>query len=217
MIFYQAPHIISLDVSLQGDASHIHSLSLNSQLRRLTLKIDDSSILLTQIEQVLSKLTKLIYFELCAKGDRDLANGHQWKILSEALTTFNFNSIKNMNYFIEELLRLFPYVEHLQMSSLNSRKQIIRLIDGFKYLSSASFTVKSPYNEDERRWYFDPDLSIFGTRRLSKDNFRCRVYRLTRTNSSYNVHIWIGKQTCRKCWLTYCSPRRGYYWHRLIT
>ncbi|CAF1286855.1 unnamed protein product [Rotaria sordida] len=119
--------------------------------------------------------------------------------------------LPRMNYFIEELLRLFPRVEHLQMSSLKWRAQMIRLIDGFPHLSNASFTVKLPYKEDEQRWYFEPELSIRGTRRLTRGTFRCRFYRSTRTSRSCDVHIWIGKQPRRPCWAACCPPRRGYY------
>ncbi|CAF4510300.1 unnamed protein product [Rotaria socialis] len=39
-ILSQVPQLRSLNVSLQGDASHIHHLSFCSQLNRLALKID---------------------------------------------------------------------------------------------------------------------------------------------------------------------------------
>ncbi|CAM2729389.1 unnamed protein product [Rotaria socialis] len=341
-ILSQVPQLRSLNVSLQGDASHIHHLSFCSQLNRLTLKIDDSLISMTQMERLLPNLTQLINFELHAKGRRDLADGHRWKVLTEGLVTFNFKfqiysspddltlssfrnefwvrekrwyvaykeeylfsipyfapvevhcssvsllsvwktandtsfyenvtklnlspcpsedniriistmmdfgciqqlTISKLNhilflnfyllsmhclhtlcingslsldyieqirhfrfeqirtlkissnskitdYFIEELLRIFPCVKHLYVSCLQSRAQMIRLIDGFQHLSSASFTITSWHQENERHCYFEPELLIRDSRRLTRGTYRCRFYRSMRGSQSYDIHIWI--------------------------
>ncbi|CAF4091778.1 unnamed protein product [Rotaria sordida] len=171
-IFSQAPQLRSLNISLQGDISSIHHLSPCSQLNRLTLKIDDSRISIAQMERFLPKLTQLIHFELHVKGDHDLADGHRWKILSEGLLTFNFK---------------FEFLSSLDELTLDSFRTEFWL----REKHCASFTVKSSYSKDERHWYFDPEFSIRGTRRLIRGTFRCRFYRSTRASSSYDVHIWI--------------------------
>jgi hypothetical protein len=100
-------------------------------------------------------------------------------------------STKNLSYIIEGLIRLFPRVERLYISTITLKKDMIRLIDGFQYLSNASFTTKYSIIEKDQNWLFEPELSIRGVRRLKNGTFTCRSHRAFLENK---VHLWIGEQ-----------------------
>ena len=219
---FSIPHFAPVEVSSSDFSSlsfwktsddtifynHVTKLNLSLSSNEDNLRIVSSMIDLSRIEHLtissFNDIQSLNFYlldmrclhTLCLSGSLSLDS-------IEQIRRYRFEQIRTLkictrlprsNYFIEELLRLFPRVEHLQMSFLNSRAQMIRLIDGFQHLSYASFTIKLPYNEDERHWYFEPELPIRGTRRLTRGTFRCRFYRSTSTNPLCDVHIWIGKQ-----------------------
>ncbi|CAF1040550.1 unnamed protein product [Adineta steineri] len=127
-----------------------------------------------------------------------------------------FTSTKITRFIIEDILHIFPHVECLQISKINSISDMIRLIDGFKYLSNASFTIKSKFTENERNWFQNPELSIRRVRRLSNTNFTCRFYREFRHASSCTVHVWINRQTSQSFWIAHWPPRCGRRYHELM-
>lgn len=95
-------------------------------------------------------------------------------------------STEDLSYIIEGLICLFPQVEFLRFSTLHLRKDLIRLIDRFEYLSNASFLIKYLSSK--------PELSIRGVRRLTSGTFTCRLNRLLTDISTDEIHLWIGKQ-----------------------
>lgn len=97
-------------------------------------------------------------------------------------------------YVLEGILHLFPRVKRLRISFINSNMDMIRLIDGFKYLSNASFTIQSNFTESERQWFRNPELSIRRVRRLKNGTFTCQCTRLSLDNSSCSVHVSINEQ-----------------------
>jgi hypothetical protein len=108
------------------------------------------------------------------------------------------NLTKDISYIIEGLIRLFPRIERLYISTIISKKDMIRLIDGFQYLSNASFTIKSSSIEKVQNWFLKPELSIRGARRLKNGTFTCRYHRLSLGKSCDKVHLWIGEQVRSK-------------------
>ena len=100
-------------------------------------------------------------------------------------------STKDLSYIIEGLIRLFPRLEHLDISKITLQKDMIRLIDGFQYLSNASFTIRSPFVRNDEKWFLKPELSIRGVRRLQEGTFTCRYIR---SSSGRELHLWIGEQ-----------------------
>jgi hypothetical protein len=113
----------------------------------------------------------------------------------EQIRTLEIHSANPVTRFvIEEVLRIFPRVECLHISSITSNNDRIRLIDGFKYLSKASFIIQSNFIESERNWFDDPKLAVGGVRRLKKNAFTCRFNRSTRRSSSSSFSIWINRQ-----------------------
>ncbi|CAF3614757.1 unnamed protein product [Rotaria sp. Silwood1] len=108
-------------------------------------------------------------------------------------------STQHTSYIIELLLRVFPNVEHLRVSSINSKMDMIRLIDGFNYLSDASFTIDSNFGNIEPRWYFEPELLMYDSRQWSKDTNTCRLNHLVGQESSITVQVWMGTQVSFSC------------------
>jgi hypothetical protein len=87
---------------------------------------------------------------------------------------------------------LFPLIQYLQIATINSRKDIIRLIDGFEYLSNASFTIKGLSSKIDQEWSLKPELSIRGVRRLTNGTFTCRFS--SSVLSCGEINLWIGEQ-----------------------
>jgi hypothetical protein len=113
----------------------------------------------------------------------------------EQIRTLEIHSTNPVTRFvIEEILRIFPRVECLHMSSITSNKDMIRLIDGFKYLSKASFIIQSNFIESEQNWFVTPELTIRAVRRLKKNTFTCRFNHSSQNSSSSSISIWINRQ-----------------------
>jgi hypothetical protein len=72
---------------------------------------------------------------------------------------FEHLNSENKSHIVEGLLRVFFYVEHLRASFLSSIMNMISMIDGFKHLFSASFTIYK-FNKDIPEWFFEPKLLI---------------------------------------------------------
>ncbi|CAF4588691.1 unnamed protein product [Rotaria sp. Silwood1] len=148
----------------------------------------NSQVSMDQLEQLLLKLVHLTHLELYAIGYNDLADGNRWLIMAK----------------------------HLRVSSISSKMDMIRLIDGFKYLSDASFMINSKFGNIDRSWYFQPEKLMSDSRRLSKDAYTCRLNRLIDEQSSITIQVWIGTQTRKPSRFIQWSPRRGYTWKWFI-
>ncbi|CAF0863513.1 unnamed protein product [Adineta steineri] len=92
MILSTMTQLIFLNICLAVDASTgVSHISTPSLLRWLTLKIDDSSITMNDLECFLTNFSYLTQLQLDLIGEIDLVDGNRWKILSKDLIKFNFN------------------------------------------------------------------------------------------------------------------------------
>jgi hypothetical protein len=66
---------------------------------------------------------------------------------------------------------------------------MICLIDGFKYLSNASFLGITSFVDRESSLYQNADGIIEHSQRLTHNNLTCRIYRTSDDRVSY--HWWI--------------------------
>jgi hypothetical protein len=117
----------------------------------------------------------------------------------ERIRSYRFEQIRKLelsisgvhsDYIIEELFRLFPSIYHLEVKDyVESERTMIRLIDGFKHLSNASFHVRSSSNDCDSSLYQNRNLIIQHSRRLIPDNFTCRIYHSSDNHLLYNW--WI--------------------------
>ncbi|CAF1466702.1 unnamed protein product [Adineta steineri] len=73
-------------------------------MRWLTLKIDDSSIIMNDLECFLTNFSYLTQLQLDLIGEIDLVDGNRWKRLSKDLIKFNFDfhvEINNINSILD--------------------------------------------------------------------------------------------------------------------
>jgi hypothetical protein len=83
----------------------------------------------------------------------------------------------------EKLCQLFPLVDHLNVSLINSTDDIIRFFRNFQYLSNAVFGINSLYKSNKERDC--QKLKLAGN-----DKFACQImYPSNRTLLSY-IYIW---------------------------
>lgn len=106
---------------------------------------------------------------------------------------------------------------------------MIRLIDGFQYLSIASVITQLSFMVPDYKWLDAPALSVRAVRRLRSGTFTCR-YLLSNSSSKRELYLWIGEQVsyitvyfhlCEyllqpsQSWrMKHLPPRRGYLWYR---
>jgi len=102
---------------------------------------------------------------------------------------------EHSDYTIEELFILFPCIQHLTYTSLiHSKQNMIHLIDGFKYLSNASFYPDLFFSRSEVKFDQNRKSIIRHSRRLTKNNFVCESYYFLPINLLFIIHWWIGEQ-----------------------
>ncbi|CAF0927899.1 unnamed protein product [Rotaria sp. Silwood1] len=123
---------------------------------------------------------------------------------------------KYSDYITEELFRLFAFVQHLiYKSPIESIQTMICFIDGFKHLSNASFFCDDVFFDTEASFCQDPNSIIEYSKRLTKDNFTCRIYRSTKYGlSSYGIYWWIEDQPSSSIVNMYWLPQQRYHWYR---
>jgi hypothetical protein len=163
------------------------TLNINRQYNANLNPIEDIPLLLSYSRTMprLHKLSINVDFTL------DLIDRLRGNRFEQIRTLEIHSSTKITRYIIEEILRLFPYVEHLHMSPRSSETDMIRLIDRFKYLSNATFIVGFAFTSSKRNWFHNIELSIRRVRRLKNGTVTCRFDFLSILQSSYSVHVWI--------------------------
>ncbi|UJR18203.1 hypothetical protein I4U23_005104 [Adineta vaga] len=118
-------------------------------------------------------------------------------------------------YIIEELIRIFPNIQYLKCTLLTKSVQIMfRCINGFRHLSSASFTIELLSYMNRQNSGENVESIVRQSRYLTRDNLTCRVYRPSNSNSKLNVYWWFGRPSSLSS-LTRCYPtKQTYNWHR---
>ncbi|CAF3984354.1 unnamed protein product [Rotaria sp. Silwood2] len=208
MLYKQATKISAMLSSDDILGSLLDSLFRRFYDPNILLRIIATKIDMCQIQQMtLLSLTDIEYLKLYFPRMSDLQKlsiAEEINIdLVEQMRDYRMKQIRtlecclsteNTSYIIEILLRLFPHVKHLYVSSISSKMDMIRLIDGFHDLSNASFKTHSKFGNIEQRWYFEPELLMYGSRRLAKSTYTCRLNSLLDEQSSITIQIWIEAQ-----------------------
>jgi hypothetical protein len=106
----------------------------------------------------------------------------------EQIRSLEMNSamIFDDNFSVEQLCSIFPRVERLHVQAITTAT-MIRMIDGFKCLSNASFAFPSLPAITRDYWLVKPEWAIYGTQRLTKNTYSCGY------DGSY-LHVWISEQ-----------------------
>jgi hypothetical protein len=205
--------------------THIKILNLKCLISFEALS---SIINLNQVEQLaVSSLDYILRFKPLALIMPRLYSLSIGKLITadviEQMRNYQFEQIHNLtigididneNYTIECLFRLFPRIKRITcMTHINSINNIIRLIDGFKELSHASFYYNSSFSTTKNNYYFDSKLNISHRRILTS-----RIYILPNNGSKLNIDLWLTEQInipenhIRIRW----PIRRAFHWHRII-
>ncbi len=161
-----------------------------SRLEHLTLSSLDNILSFMLHLNAMPRLCKVsIYGNLTADFIEHLRDYRTEQVRTLEIDT----PTEKISYIIEGLIRLFPRIERLRISTIRLRKDMVRLIDGFEHLLNASFTITSSFTGNYKDWSLKPELSIRGVRRLKRGTFTCHFYRLP-ILTFYQVHLWIGEQ-----------------------
>ena len=102
---------------------------------------------------------------------------------------------EHVDCIVQELFRLFPRLECLTYkSTIKSVQMMISLINGFPYLSTASFCADSSFRRKESQFCRDPQSIIENLREEMQNNTICRVYHSTNTKLPFSIHWIIDKK-----------------------
>jgi hypothetical protein len=163
------------------DLNHVEHLIVSSV---------DNLLLFMPLKCTMPQLHKLTFYYFNIEDEIEQVRRYRFEqILKLELRAFGTFT----DYIIEELFRLFPSVQHLEVACyIYSEETMIRVIDGFKHLSNASFRdIISPINHESSLCQ-NANKIIQHSEQLTSKNFRVRRYRPLDNNSMYNW--WIDKQ-----------------------
>jgi hypothetical protein len=101
--------------------------------------------------------------------------------------------VEYYRFMIENLFILFPNIEHLiiGVSKIESIKSIVYVIDRFSNLNHLSFYSFSLSPNVNTIICNNPKSIIYFSRRLTENNFTCRINRFMTSIPIYNINWWI--------------------------
>ncbi|CAF0873144.1 unnamed protein product [Adineta steineri] len=111
---------------------------------------------------------------------------------------------KNPLDMFEQLLYLFPCIEHLTIYAFAdiTIDHMLFIIEKFKHLRNVSFR-DSCSSSTETVIYDNQKLISQITWRLTDDNFTCRIFNSPAHSVSYGIHWWIGPEVSVSHAITY--------------
>jgi hypothetical protein len=125
---------------------------------------------------------------------------HLWQVrhnLFRRIRTLEIESIHNTtSNMLEELFTHFPDIEYLRVLKITAPKDLINLIDGFRRLSIAIFSI-IPSNFDNMNISQQTHSILSNSRRLRLSTFTCGHHGLTNDDDSLHISVWIGDQMTR--------------------
>ncbi|CAF1040046.1 unnamed protein product [Adineta steineri] len=115
-----------------------------------------------------------------------------------------FKEPKNPLDMFEQLLYLFPCIEHLTIYALAdiTIDHMLFIIEKFKHLRNVSFCDRCS-SSTETVIYDNQKLISQITWRLTDDNFTCRIFNSPAHSESYGIHWWIGPEVSVSHAITY--------------
>jgi hypothetical protein len=185
-------HIQTLELKCSISLKMIASVIDMNQIEHLHLSSIDQLLIFLPLESTLPQICELSIENNVTSDMIERIRHYQFKkIFKLEIGVTNEHS----DYIIEELFLLFPCIQQLTYKSLiNSKRHMIRLIDGFKYLSNASFPPDSSFSTNKFDFDQNPKSIIGHSRRLTNNDFICRTYRSPPYNLVSIIHWWIGEQ-----------------------
>jgi hypothetical protein len=177
-------HIKKLYINCLLSRKQILSIVDLRELEHLSILSIEDLLMFAPFESTIPNLCELIIKNTLAFHMIEQLKGYQLKQIRKLLVSI---SAYNTNVIIQELFYVFPHVEYLTyLSDVRSMEIMIRLIDGFVYLSNATFCAKALY----------PDSNFITeySNRLMENNFTYRIQQLSSDRSLFAIHWWIAAQ-----------------------
>ena len=184
---YHFPHIKTLVPNNFVTLKTLESIVDLTQVEHLTVRGLDDLLLFTSLKNQMPHLNELTVKEEVTGEMIRRIKSHQFDQIIKLTMSVSF---MYHDYIREELVHVFPCIEHLTDHSLiYSEQTMIHSIDQFKHLFTVSFRRVSLYNHPEPSIVQNRSTRVQLSRRLTQRNFVCRIYRSLGNCFIYNW--WI--------------------------
>ncbi|UJR34709.1 hypothetical protein I4U23_027486 [Adineta vaga] len=192
-IYFAYIKILVLRCSISVDI--LSSIIDLNQIEHLIIWSIDDLLKFIPLNSIMSRLNKLTIAHNIRIHTIKLIGTYQFKqirYLKINLENENFD-----DEMITELTQIFPDIEYLKiyMTFFLSHMLIGQVIDDFKHLSNISLFYSSTVEIINPSSYYDMNLIIQNSRKLKENHFTHRVCKATGQANSFNIHLWIGRQT----------------------
>jgi hypothetical protein len=186
---YYFTHVQTLELEF-GCTISLRNIQLALDLNRvehLIVSSVDNLLLFMPLKCTMPQLYKLTFKKCNIAYGIEQIRPHSFEQILE-LRLRDFGTFTDG--IVKELFRLFPFVQRLEVEHYTlAERTMICLIDGFKYLSNASFLGITSFVDRESSLYQNADGIIEYSQRLTHNNLTCRIYRTSDDRVSY--HWWI--------------------------
>ncbi len=186
---YRFTHIKTLELQFSISFRTIEGVVDLNRVKHLVVPSLNNLLTFIPLKYKLPQLYKLSVTNSVTNDTMTEIQCYQFKQILQ----IKFNIIDEQNNHIMKLFRLFPCAQHFRCSSIKSTRSMIYLIDGFKDLSNASFSVTDSFINCESYFFQNPNTVIKHSKRLTKNNFKCRIYRQSFYSDQYDLVWWIGE------------------------
>jgi hypothetical protein len=115
-----------------------------------------------------------------------------------------YNKEEQKGYVVDVLSHSFPSVERLSTLCIESRSDIIHVVNKFKELSSISFYIHGSSEEILTYSDFEPDLIMSEIRQFTHGSVACRVERSLSNGTPEYIHLWIGERVSNSSLMLLC-------------
>ncbi|CAF0840521.1 unnamed protein product [Adineta steineri] len=185
------PSINTLQIRLPVSLSFLTSIIDLDQIKHLSLLSLHDILRYLPLEDAMPQLHEL---SICNRVDIDTINripNHRF-VQIDKLKIFIYG--QHSEYIIEKLIQLFPNINHLHCTLKCVPEQIMyRCINGFKYLSYASFYLSVCVFVNKNDWN-ENIKSLITDSFVKRDNFIWQVNHSATDELWLKVHWWFGKQ-----------------------
>ena len=185
-IYHRCNHVETLEMFSSIPIESLLNIFDLNQIKCLTLFSLNNAQALVSLLQAMPRVQKLQIAFISQLNLFEIASRIQFEqIRTLAVHDSHFNV-----YNIERWCHLFPNVNDLTVGFLESKAELIRLLDGFKYLSYAVFEIKDSCIVDK-----ETEMIIDEVRRLTKATFTYEIVpELNDPTFVSSFNFWLGER-----------------------
>ena len=171
---YRFNHVKTLELKCSLSLGNLASIINLNQIKHLSITSLDKLLEPNLVKYQVPQLDELTITECITLNTINQIRGCRY----DQIRKLEISEIgEHWDDIINELFCLFPRVEHFIYMKPNKTKAIIvRLIDGFQYLSLATFYGDSSFSRNELKFCRNPNSIIHHAKTLTKGSFTCQVY-----------------------------------------